>query len=80
MSRGAGAPAPRDGAVPAAASPPASPGSGSTVSGSTGASDGPVLPEQTRDDTDEGWGGRDREDWPGDDDERYLRDRPPHWE
>jgi hypothetical protein len=36
----------------------------------------PVLPEQSREDTDAGWGdyGRDQ----GDD---YLtRDRPPHWD
>lgn len=37
--------------------------------------DEPVLPEQTRDDTDREWGERSP-----DDDERYLRDRPPHWE
>ncbi len=39
--------------------------------------DEPVLPEQSRDDTDIGWGedaGRD------DDDEPLLRDRPPHWD
>ena len=36
--------------------------------------DGPVLPEQTRDDTDRYWGER-RED----NDERLLADRPPHW-
>jgi hypothetical protein len=39
----------------------------------------PVLPTQTGDDTDAGWSER-----PGDerdsDDERYLRERPPHWE
>jgi hypothetical protein len=35
----------------------------------------PVLPDQTRDDTDLGWGERDRS---GDDD-RLLEDRPPHW-
>ena len=43
----------------------------------------PPLPEQTSDDTDEGWAGsgRDPEDpGPADDDERYLRERPPHWE
>jgi hypothetical protein len=37
--------------------------------------DEPVLPEQTRDDTDSGWG-----DSAKDDDERLLRERPPHWE
>ncbi len=38
----------------------------------------PVLPTQTGDDTDRGWGGRDWDE--RDDDERYLRERPPHWE
>jgi hypothetical protein len=34
----------------------------------------PLLPEQTRDDTERGWGF-------GDDsnDDRLLEDRPPHW-
>lgn len=34
-----------------------------------------VLPEQTADDTDEGWGDR-REDDP---DAFYLDNKPPHW-
>ncbi|WP_170991112.1 hypothetical protein [Herbidospora galbida] len=35
----------------------------------------PVLPDQTLDDTDHGWG-----DWrESDDDARFLEDRPPHW-
>ncbi|GAA4150297.1 hypothetical protein Acsp04_07450 [Actinomadura sp. NBRC 104425] len=33
-----------------------------------------ILPDQTTDDTDTGWG-----DWRGDDDSRLLDDRPPHW-
>lgn len=33
-----------------------------------------VLPDQTRDDTDAGWGER-----PSDNDRRLLEDRPPHW-
>jgi hypothetical protein len=34
-----------------------------------------ILPDQTRDDTDEGWGA-----WRGTGgDSRYLDDRPPHW-
>jgi hypothetical protein len=37
---------------------------------------GPVLPDQTRDDTDRGWG----QDAAADDDEWLLRERPPHWE
>lgn len=39
--------------------------------------DEPVLPEQTSDDVDTDW--RDRDGF-RDDDERYLRERPPHWE
>jgi len=34
----------------------------------------PVLPEQTKDDLDEDY--RDR---PQDDDDRFTRERPPHW-
>ncbi|MDI1460023.1 hypothetical protein QEZ54_03500 [Catellatospora sp. KI3] len=34
-----------------------------------------VLPEQTRDDTDRGWGERS---WSNDD--RLREDRPPHWD
>ena len=35
----------------------------------------PVLPDQTSDDTDVGWG-----EWGGgSDDARFLEDRPPHW-
>ena len=36
--------------------------------------DAPVLPDQTRDDTDQGWGER-----AGSNDDRLLEDRPPHW-
>jgi hypothetical protein len=36
----------------------------------------PMLPTQSREDTDVGWG-----DYPDrDDDDRLLRDRPPHWD
>jgi hypothetical protein len=35
----------------------------------------PVLPDQTRDDTDQGWGERAR-----DNDDRLREERPPHWE
>ncbi len=38
--------------------------------------DEPVLPEQSREDTDAGWG----EPSGTDDDERFYRDRPPHWD
>lgn len=34
-------------------------------------------PEQTSDDTDEGWGERPEDD--AADDERILREKPPHW-
>ena len=35
----------------------------------------PVLPEQSREDTDAAWG-----EYPGRDDDRLYRDRPPHWD
>lgn len=35
-----------------------------------------VLPDQTSDDLDVGWGERFDDD---PDDERFLRERPPHW-
>jgi hypothetical protein len=36
----------------------------------------PLLPTQSSEDTDAGWGEyRER-----DDDDRFLRDRPPHWD
>jgi hypothetical protein len=41
-----------------------------------GPDDAPVLPTQSRDDTDAGWG----EPPETDDDERLRRDRPPHWD
>jgi hypothetical protein len=34
----------------------------------------PLLPEQTRDDTERGWGESDTSN-----DDRLLEDRPPHW-
>ena len=40
------------------------------------AGDEPVLPVQSREDTDAGWG----EPAEPDDDERLYRDRPPHWD
>lgn len=40
--------------------------------------DEPLLPDQTRDDTDVGWG--ERADRRRDADERLLAERPPHWE
>lgn len=38
--------------------------------------DKPVLPAQSREDTDAGWGERPEPD----DDERRYGERPPHWE
>ena len=38
----------------------------------------PVVPRVSADDTDEGWGGHD-DPADRDDDERILRERPPHW-
>jgi hypothetical protein len=35
----------------------------------------PLLPEQTRDDTERGWG-----ESADSNDDRLLEDRPPHWE
>jgi hypothetical protein len=43
--------------------------------GYDGGADDEVLPEQTSDDTDRGWG----EHPPEDDDERLIREKPPHW-
>ena len=34
-----------------------------------------ALPEQSREDTDAGWG-----EYPGPADDRLYRDRPPHWD
>lgn len=39
--------------------------------------DAPVIPNRASDDSDEGW---ERAESGDSDDERYLRDRPPHWE
>ncbi|WP_034591245.1 hypothetical protein [Hamadaea tsunoensis] len=36
--------------------------------------DAPILPDQTVDDTDAGWG-----ESAGSNDDRLLEDRPPHW-
>ena len=39
--------------------------------------DEPVLPDQTADDTDRGWGERDEDELS--EDERLIREKPPHW-
>ncbi len=44
-------------------------------SADSGVDAGPVLPEQSREDTDAGWG-----EYPEADDARLYRDRPPHWD
>jgi hypothetical protein len=41
--------------------------------------DGAVLPDQTADDTDRGWGEQADDADDADDDERLLREKPPHW-
>lgn len=41
------------------------------------ADDTPVLPDRAGEDRPESWG--ERPDPEGADDERYLRERPPHW-
>ena len=56
--------------APAATAPVAS------APGGYGASArGPVLPEQSPEDTDAAWG-----EYPPRDDDRLSRDRPPHWD
>ncbi len=40
--------------------------------------DRPLLPESTRDDTDEGWRSSDADDAEADDLRRLLDERPPH--
>ena len=75
-------PAKRD--APGHGTPATSPGAGATststgaTSTSTGSAQGettPVLPGRSADDSDTGWGERPTDD----DDERFLRDVPPHW-
>ena len=39
--------------------------------------DDELLPDQTTDDTDRGWG--EQPDDAEDDDERLIREKPPHW-
>jgi hypothetical protein len=38
-----------------------------------------ALPDQTTDDTDRGWGEQADDADDADDDERLLREKPPHW-
>lgn len=38
-----------------------------------------ILPDQTRDDTDAGWGESSTGSHPSSDDIRLLEERPPHW-
>ncbi len=44
-----------------------------------GPADPPVIPDRSSDDSDEGWDRSGSGDSDESDDERYLRDRPPHW-
>jgi hypothetical protein len=57
-------------AVPQDKASSQSPGSGESA-----AADRPVLPVQSQEDTDAGWGDRPEPE----DDERLYRERPPHW-
>ena len=41
--------------------------------------DDAALPDQTTDDTDRGWGEQADDADDADDDERLLREKPPHW-
>ena len=43
------------------------------------ADEAPVLPDQTSDDTDLGWGGSSWSQRSAGNDDRLLEDRPPHW-
>jgi hypothetical protein len=45
------------------------------VSGGRRDADEPVIPDRADEDRDHGWGDQDLED----DDERFTRERPPHW-
>ncbi|MFZ5872361.1 MAG: hypothetical protein ACOYXW_17775 [Actinomycetota bacterium] len=41
--------------------------------------DDPVVPDRADDDRDVGWGDHAHDDGDDPDDERILRERPPHW-
>jgi hypothetical protein len=58
----------------AATKDPGARGSGQSTRGRL-ADHAPLLPEQSRDDTDLGWGERSSSN-----DDRLLQDRPPHWD
>ena len=63
-------------ADPEPAGAPASAGPAVPAPAARGPADAePVLPEQSREDTDAAWG-----DYPGRDADRLNRDRPPHWD
>jgi hypothetical protein len=57
---------------------PAPPGYAGQVSERAGYDD-ELLPEQTSDDTDVGWGEPPPDDAESADDERLRREKPPHW-
>jgi hypothetical protein len=63
--------------IPGAADPEAAdPEAADPEAADPGAAD-PARPSRAPDDSDVGWGERPSD--PGDDDRRYLEDRPPHW-
>jgi hypothetical protein len=53
-----------------------SPAAGAAQSDRGGRPARPARPEKSRDESDVGWGERPEPD----DDERFSRDRPPHWD
>jgi hypothetical protein len=59
----------------AAAEPAASGGAVPGGAARGGLAADPVLPEQSREDTDAAWG-----EYPETGDDRLYRDRPPHWD
>jgi hypothetical protein len=63
-------------AAPVADPAPAGPAADSSpaAAGSPAADRTPLLPEQSREDTDAAWG-----EYPESADDRLYRDRPPHW-
>jgi hypothetical protein len=62
--------------MPALREPPDNEPEQPASAGPPGPDDQPVLPAQSQEDTDAGWGERPEPD----DDERLYRDRPPHWD
>ena len=61
--------------APGSVSPGSSPPEPAAPAPATDAARDPLLPEQSREDTDAAWG-----DYPERADDRLYRDRPPHWD